>query len=290
MTEPTLTEKAFNTQNMSESYEARKAKLDELRDVSQRLEKVKDEYATLCRAINDKNKELRTVQSSIDSHEFTLSRMNEKFDKENAEKLRIINSRQKEVDEASNEYQWLLKGVREKTDELENNLQNVANDKLINEAEVKKWKIYAEQVKSEADKRVIDVKKRESLLKERMEQFEVYKLTINPAIEELKKIREENILTKQVLSSKSLLLEKEEKHLANQREKLMSDVDIEKEKVRQELISIDLEKSSLAKRKQDLDDLELEVRAVQAEAEKEKRRYQLNKSIELNKAHTNLKG
>ena len=281
--ETTVSEITSASQKASESFISKKIKLDEFKDISERLTEIKEEYSNLCRAVNEKNKELRSVQNSIDAHEFTLHRMNESFDKEHAEKVRVLENRQKEVTEAGQEYQWLLKGVRDKTVQLEHSIHKIAQDKLVLEADNKKWQIYAGQAKSDADVSLIEVSKHEALLKEERQQFEAYKLTLQPLLDEIIKSKGDNTLLIKEVESKSSLLDKKIAFVEEQRQKMLREVELREDKIRQDMILLEQKEDNLVKRNQELEDYDLELKARTVEVEKQIVRYQLNKTIESGK-------
>ena len=261
------------------SYEEKKHQIDEFREISDRLQAVKDEYAQICRGVNEKNKELRLVQSAINSHDYTLLKKDEEWEKKNAERIRILETKQAEVEKSAQEYQELLKFERIKLNELESKLSQLEKDKLMYVADNKKWEILVAQTISEAEKREADVKQREQILAEEKVQFEAYKESIKPELEEVSRLKNENIILLNKLEAKTSLLDKEEQHIAHQKEKMQLEIDKEWEVVKKAKLLIAQQQENMAIREQELADYALEVKAKDAEVMKARKRYELNEKI-----------
>lgn len=261
------------------SYEEKKHQIDEFREISDRLQAVKDEYAQICRGVNEKNKELRLVQSAINSHDYTLLKKDEEWEKKNAERIRVLETKQAEVEKSAQEYQELLKFERIKLHELESKLSQLEKDKLMYVADNKKWEILVATTISEAEKREADVKQREQLLAEEKVQFEAYKESIKPELEEVSRLKNENIILLNKLEAKTSLLDKEEQHIAHQKEKMQLEIDKEWEVVKKAKLLIAQQQENMAIREQELADYALEVKAKDAEVMKARKRYELNEKI-----------
>lgn len=261
------------------SYEEKKHQIDEFREISDRLQAVKDEYAQICRGVNEKNKELRLVQSAINSHDYTLLKKDEEWEKKNAERIRVLETKQAEVEKSAQEYQELLKFERIKLNELESKLSQLEKDKLMYVADNKKWEILVATTISEAEKREADVKQREQILAEEKVQFEAYKESIKPELEEVSRLKNENIILLNKLEAKTSLLDKEEQHIAHQKEKMQLEIDKEWEVVKKAKLLIAQQQENMAIREQELADYALEVKAKDAEVMKARKRYELNEKI-----------
>lgn len=261
------------------SYEEKKHQIEEFREISDRLQAVKDEYAQVCRGVNEKNKELKLIQSAIGSHDYTLLKKDEEWEKKNAERNRILETKQAEVEKSAKEYQELLKFERLKLNELEAKLSQLEKDKLMYVADNKKWEILVAQTISEANKREADVQERERLLSEEKVQFEAYKESIKPELEEISRLKNENIILLNKLEAKTSLLDKEEQHIAHQKEKMQLEIDKEWEVVKKAKLLIAQKEENMAKREQELADYALEVKAKDADVMKMRKRYELNEKI-----------
>lgn len=261
------------------SYEEKKHQIEEFREISDRLQAVKDEYAQVCRGVNEKNKELKLIQSAIGSHDYTLLKKDEEWEKKNAERNRILETKQAEVEKSAKEYQELLKFERLKLNELEAKLSQLEKDKLMYVADNKKWEILVAQTISESNKREADVQERERLLSEEKVQFEAYKESIKPELEEISRLKNENIILLNKLEAKTSLLDKEEQHIAHQKEKMQLEIDKEWEVVKKAKLLIAQKEENMAKREQELADYALEVKAKDADVMKMRKRYELNEKI-----------
>lgn len=263
------------TNKAAEMLNHKKNELDEFKLITERLANVKEEYARTCRDLNQKNADLKAVDNEIKSYGYTLAKMREDATREMAENSRVLEARLKEVEASSKEYTQLLRTNREKEALLENGLNNLNKERQTNAAEVKKWQIYAEGEKAEANKQLVDVQNRESLLKEEREQFETYKQSIQPEIDKMTSIKNENDLLWKKLKSQEDGLEKEREQLKRERQKLISETEASKAKIDEASLLLSKREENLAKSQQELFDYELQVKSKDAECEKILKREQL---------------
>ena len=219
------------------------------------------------------------VQDEIKAQNYNLSRQNDKFEKENAEKLRILEIKEKEVVSADLEYKKLSAEVNETKKTLGNQLKAIYDERIAHKNELNRLNTHVSQIESSDSKLLADIEEREGLLKEAMEAFELERDALQPELKRISEIKNENFLLLQKLEEEKVQFERQKGLMDAYKKKLDEDALVTKASYENKLKAIQNEDGRLRKWEQDLKDEALELKAMQADASKQMKRYQLTAKI-----------
>lgn len=233
------------------------------------------ELTNLSQELETKMLALKHVDDEIKAQSFTMERQNQKFEKENSEKLRIFEKKQADLEVASKEYATLLQTVREKERTLQVDLGKIADERTAHKNEMNRLTKHVQDVESADSKLRADILVREQALKDSLDEFETEKEAMKPDMKRISEIKNENGLLWQKIEEGQRALDAQKASFDSHKVKIASDVDEGKANIKRQQEQINAQEGKLRQWEQDLKDIELELKVREEEAQKMMKRYQL---------------
>lgn len=241
--------------------------------------RVRKAYTDLCQEFNLKEKSLDSVHKQIQSETLTLSRMKADFEKENAGRIKELNTKLAQVQAADETYRALLIEIDEMKQKLKGELHTISIEREEYLKETERLNRHVKQVEDASIQIKYDVEKREEALAEAKLAFEAEVEEAQLEISRLSEIKNENTLLWQKIEADKAAFESSIKQFEAQRENNSNELAQAKERLKQKESALEAERAKLLKIEEELNDRLLEVKAREAEAAKTMKRYQLTKTV-----------
>ncbi len=223
---------------------------------------------------------LKHVEDEIKSQNYVLGRQKEKFDKENAERIRLLDAKQVDVDAADATYKRLLVEVSDQKKTLQNGLKDIADERRAHQIELNRLNRHVHDIETEASKQKADIEEREKALFDAKLAFEEEKAALQPELTRISEIKNENTLLWQNIEEAKADIARQRSLMDSYKAKLDAEAEQKNAALERQIQVVKNEDGKLRKWEQDLKDFELELKAREAEAQKAMKRYQLNKVVE----------
>lgn len=230
--------------------------------------------------IEGKYRALTQLENEIKAQNYNLNRQKDKFEADNAERIRVLEVKQTEIDATAIEYNKLMSEINTMKNELQSSLQSIADERRLHENENARMKKHVYDVETQSSKNGADITDREQKLKEALEKLEAEKAAIEPEFARISSIKNENNLLFQKIDEAQAQVKRQTDLMDAYKAKLDADAEIGKQALAKQQLALQNNEARLRKWEQDLNDQALEVRAREAEAQKMMKRYQLTQVVE----------
>ena len=285
-----VTNKDFEAKEKADAARAEVARLDTdkankdiliktARELHKHIEEARAELQRTNRETENRYSALKHLEDEIKSQNYIFSRQKEKFDKENAELIKILDKRQIDIDAADAAYKSLLVETAELKKKLQNGLKEIEDERRAHGAELARLQRHVHDVETAASKQNGDMEQRESKIKADVEAFEAEKEALKPELSRISEIKNENLILLQEIEASKSNLEHQKSLIDSYKKKIDADLFREREILANREQAVANEEGKFRKWEQDIKDFDLEVRAREAEAEKSIRRHQLTKIV-----------
>lgn len=254
--------------------------LKSAKEIQQHIRDAKAELLRINQEVENGHRTVRHLQDEIKAQAYNLSRQSESFEKANQEKLRILETKMKEVEVSDTQYKKLLLEVNAQTKTISIQLQAISAERAKHQLELNRLNTHVSQVESEDSRIRADIKAREDKLKDAIEKFDAEKEALEPELKRISEIKNENLLLWQKIEDEKAQFDRQKSNMDNYKAKLDADDVLRQQQVKNELLKLQNNEARLRKWEEDLGDRALELKSREGEAAKALKRYQLTKSVE----------
>ena len=220
------------------------------------------------------------MDEEIKAQTYTLSRQKEQFEKSHNEQIRILEKRQKDIDETAALYSRLVSETNENNQLLKNQLQKIAEERLLHNSEMTRLNKHVQEIESEGGKREADISEREEALKKEIEAFELQKEELEPTLNRISEVKNENVVLLRKIDDERTKFDHQKALFDNYKQKLEDDVLAAKNVVKKREESLAIEEARIRKWEKDLQDIDLELKGREALAQKMMVKYQINRDLD----------
>lgn len=285
---PKVAEKSFveemeTKRSIIASQNTEKANKDILIKTIKELEKHRDdakkELSNITQEMETKLKALKHVDDEIKAQSFTMESQNQKFEKENADKIRIFEKNKADVEASDREYKTLLADVREKQRTLQVELGKISDERIVHTNEMVRLNKHVQDIEAEDSVLRHNIEEKEKELKLATEELEAAKESISPDLKNITDVKNENIILLQKLEAGQKSLDAQKESFESYKAKIAADAESDKAILKSRLEALSAEEGRLRQWEQDLNDIQLELKVESEEVSKQKKRYQLNEKL-----------
>lgn len=287
-------DETIKRQREAEFIQSEKARLDSeksskdalimnSKQLTQHILDQKKELQNVNVEIENKYLVLKNLDNEIKSQNYNVSRLKEKFEKDNAEQVRVMGVKQKEIELADAEYKKLTIEVNSMKNRLSNELKAIQDERIAMANEISRLNIHVSQVESESSRSKADIAEREQKLKDALIELEAEKESIKPEFARISAIKNENMLLFKKIDEAQAHIKRQEDNIEAYKQKLDADAEAGKQAIARERLAFQNTEARLRKWEQDLNDQALELSAREISVAQDKKRYQLHQVVESNK-------
>jgi len=251
--------------------------LMKVRDLDEHIKYLTKRMVEMDTEYNQRRKLVDGINGSIAGAQAELSRLRSEFTKQNNQAIESLAKERAEIEKADATLRTL---INQNNSLLVTNKQTeskLATERQLAQSQVYEMKKALDQNQTEWTKREKDILEREKALKDEREAFENERNTIQPELDKISSVKNENILLLQEVERGQTNIRNLMLGIESEKQVLAESKLIHEGKMKQK----ELELANLEKKnrewEQNLKDFDLEVRARSAKADKMLRTMQLEK-------------
>src|SRR3990167_9168988 len=229
---------------------------------------------------NTKSKIISNLDNEIRAMNYQISKSKDDFDKANAERVKLLDAKEKRINTAEIEYQKVILELNQNSKKLKMEIQNIADERKKHAAEIASMREWVNTNTKNLSALEKDIENRELDLKTERELFEKERDDLKPEMARISEIKNENLVLCQKLETEKLGFEVHKKSIENYKSSIDSQMEVLKAKLEHERDVLRASESRLRQWEEGLNDQALELKAREAEAQRMMKRYQLTKSAE----------
>jgi chromosome segregation ATPase len=247
----------------------------DINEFRRKHESVRIEYEKLCNEFNLKDKQIQHLHYEIEAKSLQLARIGEHISKEREKQLDEINKKLKQVNEDAEAYNKILKEVLEKERKLNQGLEAIDTKEKFFKSEIARMERHIVDTEQTANSKWNEATQMiEDFNKEKAE-FEAYKLSLEPELDRISELKNENNLLVQKINNDLNLVDKERSVVEFERGKMRAELEEERAKLNVLQMALLNRETQLKEQEQNLKDLRLELDVKEKRTQQMIKRYNL---------------
>lgn len=271
--------KAISDANNSD-LSKKKTQMEVADTLEMRILKLKTEIQNLINELETKQKACSNVNDEILASNSSLARAKERFEKDNAARIKALSIKQKEIETSNAEYKTLLLENKQKQSFLNSELAKILEERKEHKGQMNTMTKNHEDIIADVAKREADLAAREAEHKKAKEEFEAYKTSLEPEFAKISSILNENKNLLQEIDSQKIQTQGQYASFEKERARAEDDKTLERERIKQLELKCQNELVRLRKWEEDMKDSDMALQIREKEVEKLKERYQLKEKYD----------